>query len=260
MSTIEPVPDVSSWSPLPPPDAERLGVFTQFAQAIAHDVNNFMAVIVGHNNLLRRRLPTDHADLAEHTRQIAEAGDEILGLTRQLALYVGRAPYEESVTDGAELCAAATAPCQLPTGLRLHNLIAPGTTACRGDRAQLTDLLTALIRNAVEAHRNRPGQVWVRASETDCDSACVERHRLDRRTVPGRFTRIEVIDNGCGIAPAIAPRLFDPTFSTQIRARGMGLPVVLGVARAHRGFVIVRTQAEAGSAFQVYLPVAARGR
>jgi two-component system cell cycle sensor histidine kinase/response regulator CckA len=70
------------------------------------------------------------------------------------------------------------------------------------------------------------------------------------------YACLTVTDTGSGIAAEEMEHLFDPFFTTKFTGRGLGLPVVLGIVRAHRGVVTVVSAVGRGSAFRVYLPVA----
>ena len=62
-------------------------------------------------------------------------------------------------------------------------------------------------------------------------------------------------DAGCGIADEDIEKLFDPFFSSKFTGRGLGLPVVLGIVKAHGGAVTVESEPGRGSIFRVFLPV-----
>jgi CheY-like chemotaxis protein len=64
-----------------------------------------------------------------------------------------------------------------------------------------------------------------------------------------------VVDRGSGIAEEDIEKIFDPFFSSKFTGRGLGLPVVLGIARAHGGAVTVKSEPGRGSTFRVFLPV-----
>ena len=64
-------------------------------------------------------------------------------------------------------------------------------------------------------------------------------------------------DDGIGMAPATQGRAFDPFFTTRVRerARGLGLTIVHGIARLHGGQVALRSQENAGTIVDIWLPL-----
>src|SRR5204863_1633107 len=66
---------------------------------------------------------------------------------------------------------------------------------------------------------------------------------------------LRVTDTGCGMAPELRERIFDPFFSTKFIGRGLGLSAVLGIVRGHHGALVVQSEPARGSAFEVHLPV-----
>jgi two-component system cell cycle sensor histidine kinase/response regulator CckA len=67
-----------------------------------------------------------------------------------------------------------------------------------------------------------------------------------------------VADAGGGLAAKDFDKLFDPFFSTKSIGRGLGLPVVHGIARSHDGVVTVESEPSRGSTFRIFIPVSAR--
>src|SRR5262249_34291237 len=66
-------------------------------------------------------------------------------------------------------------------------------------------------------------------------------------------------DTGDGMDEATVARIFDPFYTTRFPGRGLGLPVVLGIVRGHKGGIRVESRSRAGAVFQIYLP-ASRAR
>jgi len=73
---------------------------------------------------------------------------------------------------------------------------------------------------------------------------------------PGKYILLSVSDTGAGISPENLERIFDPFFTTKTQGKGtgLGLSMVFGIVKNHGGCVDVRSEAGAGTLFQVYLP------
>ena len=82
-------------------------------------------------------------------------------------------------------------------------------------------------------------------------------HRFPVDFQPGEcdYICLSVADEGEGIPRENIERLFDPFFSTRFTGRGLGLPVALGIAKAHGGCIALSNAPDGGTAFRVYLPL-----
>ena len=69
--------------------------------------------------------------------------------------------------------------------------------------------------------------------------------------------RVEVADNGIGIAPEVLPRIFDPFFSTKEigKGTGLGLSISYKIVEQHGGRIEVESQPGSGTKFSVWLPL-----
>lgn len=90
---------------------------------------------------------------------------------------------------------------------------------------------------------------------------------VPQNAVPGtedltaeQCVRIDVTDTGEGIDEKILNRIFEPFFTTKGAGRGtgLGLAVVYGILKHHKGFIQVASKPGAGTSFQIYLPVVGR--
>ena len=91
------------------------------------------------------------------------------------------------------------------------------------------------------AAAGRNGQVHIAAERTAADSV-----------------RIEVRDDGPGIAPELREKIFAPFFTTREKGTGLGLAFVREIVREHGGDVIVSDAPDGGSVFAFELPRADR--
>jgi CheY-like chemotaxis protein len=71
------------------------------------------------------------------------------------------------------------------------------------------------------------------------------------------YACIEVHDSGSGIPEEIKEKIFDPFFTTKTKEEGtgLGLAVVSGIVQKHNGAIMLESDREAGTTFQVYLPI-----
>jgi signal transduction histidine kinase len=135
--------------------------------------------------------------------------------------------------------------------------LAPQLPAVRGDPDQLRQMAANLLVNAAEAVAETRGTVRVATRRARLDVAAAA-HLHPAPGVPaGDYVLLEVADQGGGMDEATLARAFEPFFSTKFPGRGLGLPVVLGVARAHGGGVDLDSRPGRGTAARVYLPASA---
>jgi PAS domain S-box-containing protein len=88
--------------------------------------------------------------------------------------------------------------------------------------------------------------------------ACPDNGKVTVRTCTGgRGVEIHVIDNGCGIPPAIRDRIFDPFFTTKPpgKGTGLGLSISHGIVEDHGGTIEVESIPGEGAHFTVSLPL-----
>ena len=129
----------------------------------------------------------------------------------------------------------------------------------RADAKQIQQILTNIVINAREAIGVRVGTIRLTVktvSGTDIPAA--HRFPLEWQSQDQQYVCMEVKDSGCGIKEKDMEKLFDPFFSTKFTGRGLGLPVVLGIVRAHGGGITVERGIDSGSVFKVFFPISAQ--
>jgi CheY-like chemotaxis protein len=123
---------------------------------------------------------------------------------------------------------------------------------------QIRQVLTNLTTNAWEAKGEGPNHLRLGVKTvTAADIPVTRRFPLDFQIQETAYACLEVADAGSGITAKDMEKLFDPFFSTKFAGRGLGLPVVLGIVRSHRGAITVESEPGRGSIFRVYFPVVA---
>ncbi|HWM76726.1 MAG TPA: response regulator, partial [Methylomirabilota bacterium] len=75
------------------------------------------------------------------------------------------------------------------------------------------------------------------------------------QTPDGDYVRLEISDSGSGMGEETRRRMLEPFFTTKVAGRGLGLPAVHGIVRAHRGALVVTSEIGRGTTVRVFLPV-----
>ena len=233
---------------------ESLGVL---AGGIAHDFNNILTGLMGYAELAQDAL-TEEGPAMNYLGEIHTLSVRLNELTNQMLAYSGRGRFCVERIDLAELLHEMTHLLELtiPKSVTLQRKYKSGLPPIEGDATQLRQVVLNLITNAAESFGDEPGSVSLRVSAVDADRALLSQAYVDDDLSEGAYIALEVHDSGCGMSEETAARIFDPFFTTKFAGRGLGLAAVLGIVRSHHGAIIVRSELDHGTTFQVLLPVA----
>jgi two-component system, cell cycle sensor histidine kinase and response regulator CckA len=237
---------------------ESLGVL---AGGIAHDFNNLLTSILGNASLLRYDLPKE-SPLHPALEQIEKTSLRAADLCKQMLAYSGRGRFQLQRVDLARLVADTTHLLEISISKKavLRFNFAAGVPPVEGDPTQLRQIVMNLVINASEAIGERSGIIALTTGLMRADQAYLATTHLAPELPPGDYVFLEVSDNGCGMAPEVMARIFDPFYSTKFTGRGLGLAAVLGIVRGHRGTLKVYSEPGKGATFKLLLPAAPDAR
>ncbi len=229
--------------------AESLGIL---AGGLAHDFNNLLVAILGNADLALREIPTS-APGRGLLENIRIAGLRAAELTDQLLAYAGRGTAARTRVELGPLVdelLRLTAPTLAGVVTRVS---IPDDLVLSGDSSHVRQVILNLIANARDAIGARGGTIAITASVERHDGDSTSDDILAAR--PGTYARVEIADDGPGIAPGVRHRIFEPFFTTKETGHGLGLAAALGIVRTHGGGLRV-TSTPAGTAFIVWWPLA----
>jgi signal transduction histidine kinase len=235
--------------------AQKLESLGLLAGGVAHDFNNLLTGIMGNASLVMETAYLD-SGVRGMLQDIIRASERAADLTRQLLAYAGKGRFVVQRVDASAVVRdisdliRSSVPRTVDLSLELH----PDLPPLEGDPTQIQQLVMNLILNAVEATGERPGRVRVSTGIRDIgQSEPVTQFRPDPLP-PGRYIKIQVSDNGCGMSEAVRAQIFDPFFTTKFTGRGLGLSAALGIVRGHKGAIAVESVEGTGSTFSVLMP------
>ncbi len=233
---------------------ESLG---RMAGAIAHHFNNQLQVVMGNLEMAMDELPreSDTLETLTETMQAARRAAKVSGL---MLTYLGQTPGRREPVDLSEACHQILILLQaaVPKGMTLKVDLPSSGPVIRANAGQIQQALANLVTNAWEAAGESKGAVGLTVKMvSQANIPASKRFPIDWQPRENVYACLEVTDTGCGIPSNDIEKIFDPFFTTKFTGRGLGLPVVLGIAGAHDGGITVESEPGRGSVFRVFLPV-----
>ncbi len=221
--------------------AQRMESLGQLAGGLAHDMNNILQAMMSLLILVRSEeaLPARTLARCEELEAQVRRG---AALIRQLLLFSRRETARRELLDLDNVVRGVGGMLRrlVRENVELRFALGGDGLTVEADRGQLEQVILNLVVNAADAMAEG-GVVELRTGVADGS------------------VWLAVRDTGCGIAPEIRPRIFEPYFTTKEpgRGTGIGLAVVHGIVTALGGRVEVESEVGVGSTFTVTLPKAA---
>ncbi len=217
----------------------------QFVADASHELRTPLTSIRGYAELLGRGGFSDEAGRQKALKRIEEEATRMGGLVEDLLLLAeldrGR-PLRSEPVDLHRICADAVDDSNAVPHAHHLTLEAGPPVVVVGDGERLAQVAHNLVRNAL-AHTPPGTEVTVSTGVT---------HTLG-------FIRVS--DNGPGIPPGKAGRIFDRFYqgdpSRSVSGTGLGLAIVRAIAEALHGTAVVATSAQGGATILVKIPLAA---
>ncbi len=235
--------------------AQKLEAIGTLAGGIAHDFNNILGVILGYTEMTILRLP-DGSREKNNLNTVVQACERAKDVIKQILTF-SRAQEKERRPLHIEPILKETIRflrTALPATIQVSekiDLTGPDGDVVVADPAQIHQVLMNLCTNSGHAMREKGGSLEVRLTEVT-----ILPHDPEKDLDAGPYVRISVSDTGQGMDKATMERIFEPYFTTKEpgEGTGLGLSVVHGIARQHKGTVTVYSEKGIGTVFNVYLP------
>jgi len=239
---------------------ERLAAVGEMAAKIAHEIRNPLAAISGSVQLLRASAEAPRGDDPRRLMDIVvREAERLNGLITDFLGYARpQPPARERVSlRGLAAEVMEMLEASAPPGIALE-LSGTSDPIVFGDPAQLRQVLWNLCLNGIEA-MPKGGRLCVSVHEEQpaAQGGATRGRRAGEETSQSeqacglRCAAIWVEDEGEGIDPAWLDRLFEPFFTTKPQGTGLGLATVHRIVEAHGGEVLVRSERDRGTCFQL---------
>jgi two-component system NtrC family sensor kinase len=230
----------------------KLASVGELAAGIAHEINNPVAIMVEEagwlQDLMEDRAYKTDSELKEFARaleQIRTQGKRCKEITHKLLSFARKTDSRiEDFEIGhlIEEVVSLSAQRAKYSNVEIVSHLAPRLPAISASQSELQQVFLNLINNALDAMDKTGGTLTISARQED-----------------GQIL-ISVSDNGPGIPKAILARIFDPFFTTKPvgSGTGLGLSICYGIIHKMGGTISVRSAVDAGTTFEIHIPVKSR--
>jgi PAS domain S-box-containing protein len=222
--------------------SEKMATFGSLLAGVAHELNNPLSIVIG--NALMSAEELEGSALAERARRVQAAAERCGRIVRS---FLAMARHHKAEMRPVTVQSLVDPTLQLlaysmrTSGVTVEQDIAPDLPPLQCDLDQMIQVLSNLLTNARHALEERPAPRRVRLTAH----------------ADGAWVRLEVADNGLGIADDIRSRVFDPFFTTKPvgSGTGIGLAVSRGIVEAHGGSLSLAPHTGDGACLVIRLPL-----
>jgi CheY-like chemotaxis protein len=224
--------------------SQRMMEVGRLAGEVAHDFNNQLTTILGHGEMVLRKLPAG-SPLLQHVRGMLDAVDRAAGLTRQLQTFSHRQAAQLRVL---ELNVAVTEMVRMlgrvvGERVQLTTSLAPGLDRLEADPGLLEQVIVNLVVEARDTIGGA-GRILVETAQGSAATATAPAPTPLRRD--GRHALLVV--TGSGPDAVVAPK------TAGVESSGIGLAAVRGIVEQLGGHLAVEAGPGRKAVFRVWLP------
>ena len=235
---------------------EGIGIL---AGGVAHDFNNILQAITGYGYLAQMMLK-DNPTTQAYIQGMLDAANHAAELTRGLLAFSRKQVITPMLVDLNAIVMNIEKMLRRIIGedIELITALSAGELPVLVDAGQMEQVMMNLATNARDAMPDG-GQLSIQTEAVYVDSHYAEVHFFQNADT---YAVLRVSDTGIGMDQATKDNIFEPFFTTKEvgKGTGLGLSMVYGIIKQHNGNIRVYSEAERGTTFKIYLPLAQRKR
>jgi len=238
--------------------AEKMEAIGTLAGGVAHDLNNVLSGIVSYPDLLLMQLPED-SPLRNPIFTIQKSGQKAAAIVQDLLTLARRGV---SVTEAVNLNNTVTEYLISPeyeTLKEFHPVVTfkkdlkEDLLYVLGSPVHLSKTIMNLVSNAAEA-MPEGGEILISTENRYIDKPI----RGYENVKEGYYVTLTVSDTGTGISKEDMEKIFEPFYTKKKMGRsgtGLGMAVVWGTVKDHKGYIDVQSAEGKGTTFILHFPV-----
>lgn len=234
--------------------SQKMEAVGQLTGGLAHDFNNLLTGIKGNLEIIQMRISDSRFDGIDRFINNAQmASNRAAALTQRLLAFSRRQTLDPKPTRVSDLISGMENLIRSTIGpsvaLKIGNL--EDTVICV-DAPQLENSLLNLCINSRDA---LPGGGTITIDVNEVEISLTKSKSFDIK--PGRYLKIKVIDDGCGMDKTVISKAFDPFFTTKPigQGTGLGLSMIYGFSRQSKGHITIESATGCGATICIFLPL-----
>jgi len=236
---------------------QKMEALGTLAGGVAHDLNNMLSGIVGYPDLLLMQIPED-SPLRKSILSIQDSGKKAAAIVQDLLTLARRGV---DITEVVNLNDIILEYLKSPEheklklyhpGVEIETNIESDLLNISGSSVHLSKTVMNLVSNAAEA-MPAGGKIFISAENRYISRPINSYDSIEE----GDYITLMVSDTGIGISKKDLERIFEPFYTKKVMGRsgtGLGMAVVWGTVKDHKGYIDVQSTEGKGSTFTLYFP------
>jgi len=233
--------------------AQKMESIGTLAGGMAHDFNNILSAILGFTDIiLHDENPTP--SIADKLRVVESSARKGSVLISKLLSFSRRGHMDAVTFNMNDIIEEMTEMLGrlIPKTITVKTELDRDVPAISGDVSQIEQMVMNLVINARDAMPDG-GTIRIKTSIASLDDGSLP---ILAGIRSGSYVHLKIRDNGVGIPEGYLDRIYEPFFTTKDvgKGTGLGLAMVYGIVKDHKGYITVESEQGKGTVFHVYLP------
>lgn len=233
--------------------SQKMEAIGQLTGGVAHDFNNVLQIVSGNLQLLQMA-PANDPSTERRLATAVLAADRGAKLAAQLLAFARRQPLRPVPVDLSRIVRNMDDLIRRALGetIKIETIVAGGLWNTLIDPNQIENVILNLSINARDAMPSG-GRLTVELGNATLDEQYVEN---EPDLQPGEYVMLAITDNGTGMPPEVAARVFEPFYTTKKdgQGTGLGLSMAYGFVKQSYGHIVIDSEVGGGTTVRIYLP------
>ena len=230
--------------------SQKMETIGTLSTGVAHDVNNILLAILGNTELSLIQLG-EGSPVDSNLKQILKATDRCKTLVSQLLYISKERETSKKQVNISDILKEVLSLMQatMPSLVRVKHENNLHHEVLFADQVQMHQVFMNLCTNAAHAMQLNGGILYIKTEN-------IEVTKQEGDLAPGMYVCVTVKDDGAGMEPEILDHIFEPFFTTKQTGcgTGLGLFIVHGIVKNHKGSIRVTSETGIGTQFTLMFP------